>query len=140
METNVPAVTYLLMPKQLLIADDSYLVRETIKNVLAGRTDIAVCGEASNGLEAIRLAKANPPDLIILDINMPILSGFAAATELQKLLPHVPILFFTMHTGSQFIAEARKAKVQGFVAKDRAGETLIEAARTVLRNEMYFPS
>jgi chemotaxis response regulator CheB len=52
------------MPKQLLIADDSYLVRETIKNVLAGRTDVAVCGEASNGLEAVEKAKTLKPDLI----------------------------------------------------------------------------
>lgn len=124
---------------RILIADDHESVRKGVSSILAiGFTDL-ICDEAANGLEALRLAKANPPNLIILDINMPILSGFAAAAELQKLLPHVPILFFTMHTGPQFVAEARKAKVQGFVAKDRAGEALIEAARTVLRNEMYFP-
>jgi DNA-binding NarL/FixJ family response regulator len=125
---------------RILIADDHESVRKGISSILAiGFTDLT-CDEAANGLEAIRLAKVHPPDLIILDINMPVLSGFAAAAELQKLLPHVPILFFTMHTGPQFIAEARKAKVQGFVAKDRAGDTLIEAARALMRNETYFPA
>jgi len=68
-----------------------------------------------------------------------VMSGFAAAAEMQRSLPNVPILFFTMHTGPQFIAQARKAGVQGFVAKDRAGETLIAAVQAVMRNEMYFP-
>ena len=86
------------MPKQLLIADDSCLVRETIKNVLAGRTDIAVCGEASNGLEAIEKARTLKPDLILLDLAMPEMNGAEAASVLKMTVPEVRIILFTMHS------------------------------------------
>jgi two-component system response regulator NreC len=69
---------------------------------------------------------------------MPVLGGFAAAKEIQRLLPQVPILFFTMNTGQQFVLEARKAGVKGFVAKDHAGEHLIRAIEALLRNESFF--
>jgi CheY-like chemotaxis protein len=88
--------------------------------------------------EAIEKALAHKPDVVILDINMPLLGGFSAAREIQRLLPGFPILFFTMHTGEQFVLEARKAGVQGFVAKDRAGEILVDAVKALLRNETYF--
>ena len=97
------------------------------------------CEEASNGQEAITKALALQPDLILLDINMPIMGGFAAAKELQKLLPHVPILFLTMHGGDSFVSEARKAGVQGFVTKDHAGEVLVDAVKALLNGESFFP-
>ncbi len=86
------------MPKQLLIADDSYLVRETIKNVLAGRSDIVVCGEASNGLEAVEKAKTLKPDLILLDLAMPEMNGAETASVLKMTVPEVRIILFTMHS------------------------------------------
>lgn len=97
-----------------------------------------ICEEAANGEEAITKAVALRPDLIVMDINMPVLGGFAAAKEIQRLMPQVPILFLTMHGGEQFASEARKAGVQGFVAKDRAGEVLIDAVTTLLNKGTFF--
>ena len=80
------------------------------------------------------------PDLVILDINMPVLGGFAAALEIKRLLPDIPILFFTMNDGAKFVEEAKKGGVQGFVAKDKAGQVLLEAVDTLRRNEQFFPA
>src|ERR1700722_2476564 len=123
---------------QILVADDHEVVRKGVRAILTSNFQGMECIEATNGQEAIRKAMAIHPDIIILDINMPVLGGFGAAKEIQRLLPQIPILFFTMHVGEQFVSEARKAGVQGFVAKDRAGEDLIRAMETLLRKETFF--
>jgi DNA-binding NarL/FixJ family response regulator len=125
---------------RILVADDHETVRKGIRAILSSRTDFEVCGEAMNGEDAIEKAVSLKPDLVILDINMPVLGGFGAAKELGRLLPDVPILFFSMHDGAQFIEEAKKAGVRGFVAKDRAGETLVMAADALLRGQTFFPA
>jgi DNA-binding NarL/FixJ family response regulator len=125
---------------RIVFADDHDAVRKGVRAILADSFEDVVIDEAKNGKEAVDLALANRPDLVILDINMPVLDGFNAARKLLKLLSGVPILFFTMHSGSNFVEEARKVGVQGFVTKDRAGETLIEATKALLRHQTYFPA
>jgi DNA-binding NarL/FixJ family response regulator len=125
---------------RILIADDHETIRKGISAILTSHFDLGSkdCVEATNGQDAIEKALAHKPDVVILDINMPVLGGFGAAKEIQRLLPGTPILFFTMHTGEQIVLEARKAGVQGFVAKDRASEVLVDAVNALLRNETYF--
>ena len=123
---------------QILVADDHEVVRKGVRAILTSHFQSMERIEATNGQEAISKALAIHPDIVILDINMPVLGGFGAAKEIQRLLPQIPILFFTMNTGEQFISEARKAGVQGFVAKDRAGEDLIRAVEKLLRKETFF--
>ena len=124
---------------KFLIADDNEIVRKGVCAILTAYLQPEHCEEASNGQEAITKALALQPDLILLDINMPILGGFAAAKELQKLLPHVPILFLTIHGGDSFVSEARRAGVQGFVTKDHAGEVLVDAIKALLNGQTFFP-
>ena len=124
---------------KFLIADDNEIVRKGVCAILTTYLQPEHCEEASNGQEAITKALALQPDLILLDINMPILGGFAAAKELQKLLPHVPILFLTIHGGDSFVSEARRAGVQGFVTKDHAGEVLVDAIKALLNGQTFFP-
>jgi two-component system, NarL family, response regulator NreC len=130
------------MPKQLLIADDSYLVRETIKNVLAGRTDIAVCGEASNGLETVEKAKALKPDLILLDLAMPEMNGAETASVLKMAVPEVRIILFTMHSenvGSYLTSavgiDAVLSKPDGMTALLNAVEAALTPTSTLIEEQ-----
>jgi two-component system, NarL family, response regulator DegU len=123
---------------RILVADDHDAIRKGVCAILSSHFDIEECIEASTGQDAIEKALKHSPDVIILDINMPVLGGFGAAKEIQRLTPQIPILFFTMHTGEQFVLEARKAGVQGFVAKDNAGGALVKAVEAVLRKETFF--
>ena len=130
------------MPKQLLIADDSYLVRETIKNVLAGRTDIAVCGEASNGLEAVEKARTLKPDLVLLDLAMPEMNGAETASVLKMTVPGVRIILFTMYSenvGSYLTSavgiDAVLSKPDGMTALLSAIEAALTPTSTLIEEQ-----
>ena len=86
------------MVKQILIADDSSIVRRILSMFLQTRRNIEVCGEAANGTEAIEKAKLLRPDLIVLDLAMPEMNGAEAASVLKKIMPNVPIVIFSMYS------------------------------------------
>ena len=124
-----------------MIADDHDAVRRGVRSVLLSRTDIEVCAEAADGREALQKAVALKPDLVILDLTMPVLGGFAAAVELRKLLPETPILFYSMHEGAHLINEAKQIGVRGFVSKSYISETLLDAVdAVVVRKQTFFPT
>jgi len=105
------------LPKQILIADDNSAVRRIIRGFFDDRADIAVCGEAVDGLQAVEKAKALRPDLIVLDLVMPQMNGAEAASVLKKAMPEVPILLFTMHAdniGRYLTGSKEKAIRQAF--------------------------
>jgi DNA-binding NarL/FixJ family response regulator len=124
---------------RILVADDHEAVRKGVCAILSARKDIEVCGEAENGKDAIEKANTLRPDLIVLDITMPVLSGFEAAREIRKVLPHVAIVILSMHESSQLVEEAKKIGVQGYVTKTQVGGTLLQAVDAVLRKETFFP-
>ncbi|MDP9339723.1 MAG: response regulator transcription factor [Acidobacteriota bacterium] len=124
---------------RILIADDHEAVRKGVCAILSSRIGVEICGEAENGKEAIEKAQALTPDLIILDITMPVLSGFEAAREIRKIFPHLPILILSMHESNQLIEEAKKIGVQGYVTKTQVGSTLLQAVDALLRKETFFP-
>lgn len=124
---------------RILVADDHEAVRKGVCAILGSRKDVEVCGEAENGKEAIEKAIALKPDLIILDITMPMLSGFEAAREIRKILPDVPMLILSMHESKQLIEEAKKIGMQGYVTKTQVGGTLLLAVDTLQRNQTFFP-
>jgi DNA-binding NarL/FixJ family response regulator len=125
---------------RILIADDHDVVRKGICSILAERKDLEICGEAADGREAMEQASQTRPDVIILDISMPRLDGFAAAREIRKFLPHVPIVFLSTHTGSGAIDQAKLAGAQGYVKKMQVGSDLLQAVDAVLQNKTFFPS
>ncbi len=102
---------------RILIADDHEVVRKGVMAVLAARPDLEICGEASNGQEAVQLAVLLQPDLIILDLTMPGLNGIGAAERIRQILPQIPILVLSMHDGRSLQETFRRIGVQGFVPK-----------------------
>jgi|ERR1700683_873345 CheY-like chemotaxis protein len=89
-----------LMARSVLVADDNPIIRKMLCRIFEAEEEYDLCAEATNGQEAIDLALSHRPELIILDFSMPVLSGLAAAKELKKLMPHVPIILFTQHSDS----------------------------------------
>lgn len=115
-------------------------MRKGVGSVLRSRKDIEVCAEAATGAEAIDLALQFHPDLIILDLTMPVMGGFAAAVELGKLLPEAPILFYSMHEGEHLVKEAKRIGVRGFISKSAISESILEAVDALVkRKEEFFP-
>ena len=124
---------------RILLVDDHESVRAGVTAILSSRTDIEVCGEASNGREAVEKARELHPDLIILDVTMPVMDGINSAKEIRSFLPDVPILFFSMHDGIYLVHEAKMAGVQGFVSKTDARATLLDAVDALANKQTYFP-
>lgn len=110
---NAPTLGRELIPSpmlRVLIADDFEAVRKGVCAILSANLDIEVCGEAENGFEAVEKARALKPDLIVMDVSLPVLSGLDAAREIRKIFPTVPILILTMHE-SRFLVQERKGLV-----------------------------
>jgi len=105
------------MSKSILIADDSQEVRKHVSRILRSNQDFEVCAEAVNGQEAVAKARELHPDLVILDLGMPVMNGLEAARELKRILPRVPIILFTLHGQILSDAEARPFGIDRVVAK-----------------------
>jgi DNA-binding NarL/FixJ family response regulator len=97
-----------------------------------------VCAQAKNGEEAVEKARQLRPDLIILDITMPVLGGVEAAQQIRIVLPDVPILFYSMHNTPQVVDIAKSVGAQGFVAKDQMAATLLDAVDALRNNGTFF--
>jgi two-component system, NarL family, nitrate/nitrite response regulator NarL len=104
---------------------------------LAERIGLDACDEAGNGAEAVRLAHDFSPDLIILDITMPVMNGLDAARKIKQFSPDTPILVLSMHKSRQLMEEAQKIGVQGYVVKAEAGQSLVSAAHALQRRTVF---
>ncbi len=128
------------MRRRILIADDHEVMRRGVRGLLESHDEWAVCGEAFEGREAVTKWRELRPDLIIMDINMPGLTGIDAAQQIRKETPSAKILFFSVHESPQTVREVVNAGAQGYVAKSRAGHDLIDAVRSVLDGGTFFPT
>ncbi len=122
---------------RILLADDHALVRRGVRLILDSEPDLTVVAEAGDGAEAIAMARAQQPDLAILDIAMPRLTGLQAARELSRLLPQLRILILTMYDNEQYFFEALRAGANGYVLKSVADRDLVEACRAAMRDEPF---
>jgi DNA-binding NarL/FixJ family response regulator len=123
---------------RVLVADDHAIVRSGIRHVLEGEPGFTVVGEASNGAEALALAAELGPDVAVLDISMPGVSGLQAAIELRRRCPDTRVLILSMHDNTEYVLESLKAGVHGYLLKDTAAAELGAAIRAVCRGELFF--
>jgi len=126
--------------RRILIADDHELMRRGLRGLLESHDEWAVCGEAVEGNEAVRKSTELRPDLVIMDVNLPGLSGIEAAQQIRLEREATKILFFTVHDSDEIIREIIGVGALGYVAKSRASQDLIEAVRIVLGGKTFFPN
>lgn len=122
--------------KRALLADDHLIVRQGLRTILE-QADIQVIAEAGDGREAVRLGLELRPDVVVLDLTMPVLNGLDAARELMRNLPDTAIILLTMHTEEQYILAALQAGVKGYVVKTQAAADLVQAVEQVCNGSLY---
>jgi len=120
------------MAKSVLIVDDNEIIRRGLREFFAAEPDFDVCGEAENGREAIEKAQELHPDLIVLDLSMPVMNGIDAARVLRKLMPTLPLIIFSEYSDALSEAEARSAGVSALVSKSEHVSVLVAKARALL--------
>ena len=119
------------MLKSVLIADDDEFIRQVLCHLFTSQEDFDVCGEAENGLEAIEMAQVLHPDLILLDLSMPVMNGVEAASELKRLMPMVPIIVFSEYGDVFSEREARATGISAVISKTEHLTVLLDKARAV---------
>jgi two-component system response regulator NreC len=125
---------------KVLIADDHIIVREGLKKLLDNEPDITVVGEATDGIEAIEKAKSLRPDIVVLDIAMPRLSGLEAVHLIKEALPEVKIVVLSMHKREAYVHQVFSSGALGYVLKASPSEEILEAIRTAYRGEYFLSS
>jgi DNA-binding NarL/FixJ family response regulator len=120
------------MSYSVLIADDSLVIREALRELFEREQDFDVCGEAENGREAVEKARELHPDLILLDLSMPVMNGLDATRVLKRVMPEVPVIMFSGYSDSSSEKEARSAGVWALVSKSEHISVLLGKARCAL--------
>lgn len=122
----------------ITLADDHKLIRAGYRSILEEIVDIDLIGEASNGQEAIELVEELKPDVVVLDITMPVKSGLEAAREIRSSYPEVKILMLSMHQEEAYIKQSIENGADGYLVKDTDSEIFIEAIRTLHSGGTYY--
>lgn len=126
---------------QVLIVDDHPIVRSGLITLLKGEEDIEFVGEAANGKEAIELTERFKPDVILMDVSMPVLDGINATLEIKEKFPNIQILVLTIHQDDEYFFEMLRAGASGYILKTAKTVDLVEAIRMVSQGEVFlYPS
>jgi DNA-binding NarL/FixJ family response regulator len=122
---------------RILLADDHAVVRKGFRLILETQPDMEVVGEASNGRDAVALAEQFKPDIVVMDVSMPELSGIEATRRVMDVSPRTRVLALSMHKDSVYVREILRAGAKGYLLKDAADGDLLSAVRAVARGEGY---
>lgn len=127
-----------MRPIHIVLADDHVLVRKGIKSMLESDTEIKVVGEASNGREALDVARQLKPDILVLDIRMPEMTGLEAASQLGDYAPETRAVILSMHDSEEYVVQALQAGAYGYLLKDTDKEEFVKALKQVQSGHKYF--
>jgi DNA-binding NarL/FixJ family response regulator len=126
------------MKLKVLIADDHGVVRKGLRLLLGQYPEIEVVGEAANGRDAVRLAAELSPNIVLMDVAMPLLNGIDAAEQIRKAGTQVGIIMLTMHADESYVLRALSAGVKGYLLKESAEEDLLRAVKAVAEDRPFF--
>ena len=124
------------MKIRIVLADDHVLVRQGVKSLLE-REGFLVVGEAGDGQDLVRIAKELQPDVVVLDIGMPLMNGLIATRELKRVCPNAKTILLTRHDEDQYVIEALRAGIRGYILKNQAATDLVHALQQVCRGQVY---
>lgn len=122
---------------RILLADDHTVLRSGLRALLSAQADLEVAGEAADGAEALRLAHTIKPDVVVMDIGMPGVSGIDATARIRRELPSTKVLILSMHDDQGYLRQALRAGASGYVLKKAADTELLAAIRAAARGEIF---
>jgi DNA-binding NarL/FixJ family response regulator len=125
---------------RILVVDDFVLFRQLVRSILVGKPKLQIVGDASDGLAAVQKALELMPDLILMDIGLPSLSGIEAARQIRKLVPNSKIIFVSQESSAEVVQEAMNLGASGYVLKAFAGTDLLAAVEAVLLGKKFVSS
>jgi DNA-binding NarL/FixJ family response regulator len=122
---------------RILLVDDQALFREGLRTLLSIRPDLEVVGEAENGREGIEMAASLRPDVILMDLRMPVLNGVAATEQIQKEQPESKVIVLTTFDDDEYVFDGLRAGAVGYLLKDVSSDKLVEAIRAAAKGESF---
>ncbi len=125
---------------RVLVVDDHPVVRQGLVACLSRHAHISVVGEAEEGKEALRLATELIPDLVLMDIDMPLMNGLTATDQLRRENPNIKVLVLSMHSHSEYVLRILQSGARGYVLKDASADELVKAIESVYAGETFFSS
>jgi len=125
------------MSIRILVADDHGILRQGIASLIEKQDDMEVVGEADNGLHAVEIARQLRPDVVIMDVTMPVLNGIEATRQIKEELPETKVLALSVHANREFVLDMVRAGVSGYMVKECVLDDLVRAIKAVMDNQSY---